>query len=195
MRLFRLISTVLMGAAVSTAAMAQSATADVTRAPGKVTATKSVEITADITAIDAATRGVTLKGPEGNEVELTAGPEVRNFDQLKVGDKVQMQYVEQLELELIKGGGRPVVRSEAGGGARAAQGEAPAGMVAAQVTTIGDVIALDPSTRTVTLKGPERTVDLVVEDPEQFKLIALGDQIQATLTAAVGIAASTPAAK
>jgi hypothetical protein len=195
MRLFRLISTVLMGAAVSTAAMAQSATADVTRAPGKVTATKSVEITADITAIDAATRGVTLKGPEGNEVELTAGPEVRNFDQLKVGDKVQMQYVEQLELELIKGGGRPVVRSEAGGGARAAQGEAPAGMVAAQVTTIGDVIALDPATRTVTLKGPERTVDLVVEDPEQFKLIALGDQIQATLTAAVGIAASAPAAK
>jgi hypothetical protein len=195
MRFIRSISLVLLGAAMTTASMAQTTTSDVTRAPGKVTATKSVEITADITALDAATRGVTLKGPEGNVVELTAGPELRNFDQLKVGDKVQMQVIEQLELELIKGGGRPVVRTEAGGGARAPQGGAPAGLVAAQVTTIGDVIALDPATRTVTLKGPELTVDLVVEDPEQYKLIALGDQIQATLTAAVGIAASTPAAK
>ena len=195
MRALHLICTALLGAAISTHAMAQSATANVSRAPGKVTATKTVDITADITAIDAATRGVTLKGPEGNTVELTAGPEVQNFDQLKVGDKVQMQYVEQLELELIKGGGRPVVRSEASGGARAAQGAAPAGMVAAQLTTIGDVIALDPATQTVTLKGPEQTVDLAVKDPEQFKLIAIGDQIQATLTAAVGIAASTPAAE
>lgn len=195
MRFIRSISLVLLGAAMATASMAQTTTSDVTRAPGKVTATNSTEITADITALDAATRGVTLKGPEGNVVELIAGPEVRNFDQLKVGDKVQMQVIEQLELELIKGGGRPVVRTEASGGARAPEGGAPAGVIAAQETTIGDVIALDPATRTVTLKGPERTVELVVEDPEQYKLIALGDQIQATLTAAVGIAASRPAAK
>jgi hypothetical protein len=195
MRFIRSISLVLLGAAMTTASMAQTTTSDVTRAPGKVTATNSTEITADIAALDAATRGVTLKGPEGNVVELIAGPEVRNFDQLKVGDKVQMQVIEQLELELIKGGGRPVVRTEASGGARAPEGGAPAGVIAAQETTIGDVIALDPATRTVTLKGPERTVELVVEDPEQYKLIALGDQIQATLTAAVGIAASRPAAK
>ena len=195
MRLLAQLSTVLIGLALASSALAQSATTDVQRAPGKVTATQTVDITADITALDPATRGVTLKGPQGNEIELTAGPEIQNYAQLKVGDQVGMRYVEKLELELIKGGGKPVVRTEAGGEARAAAGESPAGLVAAQVTAVGDVIALDPATRTVTIKGPERTVELEVQDPEQFKLIAVGDQIQATLTAAVAVATTTPAAK
>ena len=63
-------------------------------------------------AIDPATRGLTLRGIDGKDVEVTAGPEVRNYDKLKVGDKVDMSYIERLDLELIKGGGD----EEAGGG-------------------------------------------------------------------------------
>ena len=37
------------------------------------------------------------------------------------------------------------------------------------------------------MKGPERTVDLKARDPEQFKLIAVGDQIQATYTEAFAV--------
>ena len=33
---------------------------------------------------------------------MVAGPEVKNFNQLKVGDKVDIQYVEALVLELKK---------------------------------------------------------------------------------------------
>ena len=40
----------------------------------------------------------------------------------------------------------------------------------------------------VTLKGPQRTVDLKVRDPEQFKLIAKGDQVEAKYTQALAIA-------
>ena len=40
----------------------------------------------------------------------------------------------------------------------------------------------------MTLKGPQRTVDLVVKDPEQFKLIAKGDQVEATYTQALALA-------
>jgi hypothetical protein len=40
----------------------------------------------------------------------------------------------------------------------------------------------------VTLKGPQRTVELKVRDPEQFKLVKKGDQVQATYTEAVAIA-------
>ena len=53
---------------------------------------------------------------------------------------------------------------------------------------------LDAVTQTVTVKGPERTVDLKVRDPEQFKLVAVGDQIQATYTEALAVAV-TPVAK
>ena len=47
-------------------------------------------MTATITAIDKATRDVTLKGPQGNEMTVTAGPEVKNFEKLKVGDQVNL---------------------------------------------------------------------------------------------------------
>jgi len=50
------------------------------------------------------------------------------------------------------------------------------------------VINVDPQTQTVTLRGPERTVDLKVRDPEQFKLIAKGDQVEATYAEGLAVA-------
>ena len=59
---------------------------------------------------------------------------------------------------------------------------------------VADVVAVDPATQTVTLKGPQRTVDLKVRDPKQFALVSKGDQVEATYTEAVAIAV-TPAKK
>ena len=55
-----------------------------------------------------------------------------------------------------------------------------------------DVIAIDAKTQTLTLKGPKQTVELRVPDPKQFKLVKVGDQIQATYTEAVAISVETP---
>ena len=155
---------------------------------------QTVEVSATITAIDKATRTITLKGPKGNEVKVVAGAEVKNFDQLKVGDTVQMKYVEALVVELKKGGGLKVEKTEKAGAVGAKPGETPAGVMGRQITVVGDVIALDPATQTITVKGPQRTVELKARDPEQFKLVAVGDQIQATYTEAVAVAV-TPVAK
>jgi Cu/Ag efflux protein CusF len=154
---------------------------------------QTVKATATITAIDAATRAVTLKGPKGNEMVVTAGPEVKNFAQLKVGDQVNIEFLESLALELKKGGGAPVAATAKEGAAGAKPGERPAGVVGRQVMVVADVIDLNAETQVVTLKGPQRTVELKVRDPEQFKLIKKGDQVQATYTEAVAIAV-TPAA-
>jgi hypothetical protein len=169
-------------------AIAQTGSAMVGTAPGKAAAVETMKLTATITAIDKATRDVTLKGPQGNEMTLTAGPEIKNFDQLKVGDKVDLNYVEALTLELKKGGGLVVQRTEKAGAAGAKPGEKPAGAVGRQVTIVADVVALDPAKQVVTLKGPKRTVDLKIPNPEQFKRIAKGDQVEATYTQAVAIA-------
>jgi hypothetical protein len=189
---------ILLAAIVSAFALAQPATAQttgsaMTSTPGKVGMSQTVEVSAIITAIDKATRAITLKGPKG-EVTVVAGPEVRNFDQLKVGDTVNMKYVESLALELKKGGGMKVEKTEKAGAVGAKPGETPAGVVGRQVTVVGDVIALDAATQTITVKGPNRTVNLKSRDPEQFKLIAVGDQIQATYTEAIAVAV-TPVAK
>lgn len=176
-------------------ALAQTGTVTVGQAPGMVAGGVSVDITATITAIDKATRAVTLKGPQGNEKTVVAGPEVKNFDQLKVGDKVDLRYTEALALELKKGGGLVVGRTEQVGGAAAKPGAAPGGIVGRKVTVVGDVVATDAAKQMVTVRGPQRTVEFKVEDAEQFKRIAKGDQIEATFIEAVAIAVRQSAAK
>jgi len=180
--------------ALSGAALAQTTTTMAGSAPGAVGVAQSVDVAATITAIDAATRAVTLKGPQGRELSVVAGPEVKNFAQLKVGDTVNIKYAEALTLELRKGGGKPVAWTEREGAAGAKPGSMPAGVVGRQITVVGDVIAVDAAAKIVTVKGPKRTVELKVRDPEQLKLIAKGDQIEATFTEAVAIAV-TPAMK
>jgi Cu/Ag efflux protein CusF len=157
-------------------------------APGKAAMAQTVKLTATITAIDKATRDVTLKGPQGNEVTITAGPQVKNFDAMKVGDKVDVEYVEALTLELKKGGGLVVARTEQAGAVGAKPGQQPAGAVGRQVTVVANVVDVDAAKQTVTLKGPQRTVELRIPDPEQFKRIAKGDQVEATYTQALALA-------
>jgi Cu/Ag efflux protein CusF len=164
-------------------------------APGKAGAAQSVRLTATITAIDKATRDVTLKGPQGNEVTVTAGPEVKNFANMHVGDQVDVQYFEAVTLELKKGGGQKVARTEEAGATGAKAGANPAGMAGRKVTVIADVIGVDPATQSVTLRGPQHTVTLAVSDPEQFKRIAKGDQVEATYTQALAVAVAPVAKK
>jgi hypothetical protein len=168
-------------------AAAQNRDAYVTNEPGRAGMAQATHVTATITGINAATREVTVKGPGGREVTLVAGPDVRNFAQLKAGDKVDIQYTEAFLVELHKGGGLPVARVEEGAKAGAMPGAAPGGAVGRQVTVVGDVVSMDAATQRVTLRGPERTIDVTVRDPEQFKRIAKGDQIQATYLEGVAL--------
>ncbi|MFO1414466.1 MAG: hypothetical protein U1F10_11310 [Burkholderiales bacterium] len=188
---------VSLAVAATLPAHAQTGGAAVATAPGKAVIAETVKLTGTITAIDAKTRDVTLKGPQGNEVVVTAGPDVKNFAQLKVGDTVELQYVEALTLELKKGGGLVVGRSDKANAVGAKPGELPAGAVGRQVTVVADVIATDPAKQTITLKGPQRTVTMRIPDAEQFKRIAKGDQVEATYTQALAVAveAAAPAKK
>jgi len=183
-----------IAAALVLPAMAQTGAAVVSKGPGVATAAQTVKVTATIAAIDAATRSITLKGPQGKEITVTAGPEVKNFAQMKVGDQVNVAYIEALTLELKKGGGMAPTRTEQAGMAAAKPGERPAATVGRQVTVVADVVEVNAAAQTITLRGPQRTVELKVRDPEQFKLVAKGDQVEATYTEAVAIEV-TPAGK
>jgi Cu/Ag efflux protein CusF len=174
--------------AIAAPGLAQTTDTIVGKGPGVAGAAQTTKVTATITKIDAATREVTLKGPKGGEMTIQAGPEVKNFAQMKVGDTVNAEYVEALTLELKKGGKAVVGRTEKAGAAAAKPGEKPAALAGRQLTIVADVIAVDPATQMVTLKGPNRTVDLKVADPEQFKLIKVGDQVEANYTEALAIA-------
>ena len=182
----------IVAAALAAPSFAQQGAIVAGKAPGMAGIAQTVNVKATITKIDAKTREVTLKGPQGNEVTVEAGPEVKNFAKLKVGDTVDVQYVESLVLELKKGGGMPVERKEEQAMKSAKAGEKPGAVGGRRVTVVGDVVNVDTAAKTVTVKGPKRTVDLHVEDPEQLKMIAKGDQVQATYTEAAALSV-TPA--
>lgn len=177
-----------VASAIAVSAAAQTGSAVVAKGPGVAGAAETIEVAATITAIDAATRAVTLKGPQGKEMTITAGPAVKNFAQMKVGDQVKVKYVEALTLELKKGSTAPVARTATTATGAAKPGERPAGAVGRQVTVMAEVVALDPAKQVVTLRGPQRTLDLKVADPEQFKRVAKGDRVEATYTEAMAIA-------
>lgn len=160
---------------------------DVTHAPGQTTATGTAKVNATITAIDAATRKVTLKTQAGKVMDMTVGDEARNFDQLRVGDKVAVEYNEALTVSLKKGSG-PATMQEREIAERSEPGAKPGGRVGREVTVVAQVVAVNKDAQTVTVKGPRgRVVDLMVDDPEQMKGIKKGDRVQAVYTEAVAI--------
>jgi hypothetical protein len=160
----------------------------ISSSPGKVAAATAVEVTAVVTGIDKGTRTVTLKGPQGRSLDVVAGDEVRNFDQIRLGDNVVVQYIEALTLELKKSQSKPSA-TESGAAVRAAPGERPAGAVGREVVVLADVVAVDPVKSTISLKGPRgNVVALKVQNQDHFKVVKVGDQVEAVYTEAVAIA-------
>ncbi|HUL65646.1 MAG TPA: hypothetical protein VLW55_13605 [Burkholderiaceae bacterium] len=182
----------LIAAAFAATALAQqpgaTGSAVVTSEPGRAAVVQAAEISAQVVAIDKATRTVTLKGPQGKVVDIVAGDEVKNFDQIKLGDFVVARYLQAMTLELRKtkgAAGDVTVREEA---ARAKPGERPAAAGAREVTAIADVIGVDSKKSTITLKGPRgNVVTLDVKNPDQFKVVKKGDQVQVTYTEALAL--------
>ena len=192
------ILAIAIAAALPLASVAQKnpeVSGAVATAPGKAKAVAAVTANATVDKIDAATRTVTLKLPSGEMRTLVAGDEVRNFDQIKVGDKLKVKYVEALTLELKKDGKAVVGRTETGALDRSAPGQKPGGVARREITVVADVINVDEKAKKVTVKGAKGQMDLNVRDPEQLKLIKKGDQVQATYTEALAIAMEPAAAE
>ena len=125
---------------------------------------------------------------------LTVGPDVRNLEQVKVGDRVVVRYAEALSLTLMKDGKELRSSTEASTGARAKAGERPGGVVAEEVKVTADVIGVNRKTHMVTLRGPNEIVDLHVVDPQQLKLIKVGDQVDAVYAQALALSVEPVAA-
>jgi hypothetical protein len=147
----------------------------------------------EVVAVDQATRKVSLKAADGTTTTITAGPEVRNFAQVKKGDRVRVEYAQALTVRFKKGGGVRV-KEETMDGARAAQGAKPAGAVMREVHFVADIVKLDATTGAITVKGADgRTLEAKVNDPKVLKGYAAGDQVEGTFLQALAISDIGPA--
>jgi hypothetical protein len=188
------VAATVIGLAMIAAApvLAQQPSAEVgtlaAKGPGMAAGAQVSTVSAKVVALDKDKRLVTLLGPLGNRFRVVAGNEVRNFDQIRVGDELVVTHAEALTLELKKGGDGIRERAERVETARTPEGAKPGGAVAHTVTVVADVIAANPRTQVLTLRGAEHTVELRVPDAKQFRAVKVGDQVEAVFTEALVVA-------
>jgi hypothetical protein len=161
------------------------------RSPGSVE--RTTHETMVVTSIDRSTRNVVLQNADGEKKTVKVPTDVKAFDTLKVGDRIDVDYYEAMAVALAPPGSKPSM-SERSGSSRMAEG----GRVAGRETTISaEVLAVDVPANKVTFKGPQGNARVVqVTDPAlQKKLPQLkpGQVVQFTYTEAVA-ASIRPAA-
>jgi Cu/Ag efflux protein CusF len=160
----------------------------VARAQKPVTQTDAVELTAKIEAIDKTTRLVTLKGKEGDTETIKCGPEVKRFDELKVGDTVTFRYYESIAYAIRKPGQPSGLPVQTGPSVTRGQGPKPGGTISEQETATVTVKAVDAKLPSITVLTEDgRTVSFKVEDKKNLKDVKTGDKVEITYTEAVMI--------
>jgi len=102
--------------------------------------------------------------------------------------------VEALTLELKKTKKKLDMKAETDA-VRAAPGQAPGGAVGRQITALCDVVDVNPKKSTISLKGPRGNVmELNVRNPDHFKVVKKGDQVEVVYTEAVAMTLAPVAA-
>jgi Cu/Ag efflux protein CusF len=152
------------------------------------TKSQTTTLKATIVAIDHDARSVTLKDKDGDSQTIHAGPEVKRFDELKVGDTVTFRYTESVVVKLRKAG-EPVTASSTGEPAIVRDaGARPGGTITQQQTATVLVKAVDPKVPSVTIQGEDgRVSSLKVENKELLKNVKAGDRVEINYTEALMI--------
>ncbi|MEO1089102.1 MAG: hypothetical protein AAFX81_00595 [Pseudomonadota bacterium] len=150
---------------------------------------RAVTSNAVVEAVDAQTRDVTLRTSDGRSITVEAGPEVRNFDQIDVGDTVQAVYVESVAARLAAPDDTAPTETTTVAG-RAEPGEKPAAVAGVSIETIIDVLSYDPALNLLTFRTPEGVTHSLVVDPGMVDFASTlqrGDRVAITYNEAVAV--------
>ena len=152
-------------------------------------ASQSLMITAVVEAIDQETRVVTLRGPQGNSVTFTVTEEARNLGQVEAGDLVDVEYLQEISIEVMANPGLAPGAGELAVAARSPEGDMPGMAVVDTQVITATVEDINLEANTFKLKGPEGNVEeFTARNPENLKLADVGDLVIITYTEAMAIA-------
>jgi hypothetical protein len=148
---------------------------------GRETVIDPVTTNATVVALDATQRLITLKYANGSIAPYKAGPEVGNFNDLKVGDQVKLTAVQEVAVTLLQasvplsGQDKVVLRRPPGG-------TGPP-LVVDTKTFTAKVMAIDPLNLVVTLQMAENQTKMVkVSDTVDLGAFKPGDEVSVRIT-------------
>lgn len=156
-------------------------------AQGKDTAVKAAKpggvvvevakLTGTVKAVDLRNKTLTIEGSRGRTVVVSA-KNALNLEQVNAGDKVNVEFVEEMALLVRKSDAAPSA-TETQMMNLAPKGHKPSGVVAQTLELTGDVESIDVQKRTIALKGPAGNVRTfkVGAETKNFGQIKKGDQV------------------
>jgi hypothetical protein len=148
--------------------------------------------TATVTDIDAGDRTVTLVSADGTKATYTAGPEVVNFNQIRVGDHVKATVTAELAVFLRKSG-EPATDGGAAAIALAPVGAKPGGIMAKTAEITAKVTAIDLKHQTATLQLPDgRSKTFKVRNDVDLTRQSVGQEVVIRMTQAIAVSVEKP---
>jgi Cu/Ag efflux protein CusF len=152
---------------------------------------QSKEVTSEIKtqtgiveAIEAQSRSVTIRKPDGTVVTTVAGPEVKRFDEIKVGDKINARYYENLVIR-VKAPGEPAVDTDVKDATASGQ-VLPGGTKTRQRTLTCTIAAIDLNTPTITFTSANGwKYTSKVRDKSLLAKVKVGDKVDIVWTDAL----------
>lgn len=146
-----------------------------------------------VVKIDKKSRTITFKNNEGTS-KFVAGPDIKNFNEIKKGDRVSVTYELAVAIELIKtksDGVRSKVETSTVTESKAH--EKPSQTIANTTTIIVDVVSVDREKKLVSVKGPSGKVTTVtVKNPDLLKDVHVGEQVKVTYYDAMAASITSP---
>ena len=149
-----------------------------------------------VTKIDKKTRTIFFQNNEG-ESKFIAGPEIKNFDQIKKGDRLNVNYELAVAIELIKTKSDGIrSKIETSSEATSKPGEKPTRTITNTTTIIADIVAVDRAKKLVSVKGPSGKVTVVtVKNPQLLADANVGEQVKVIYFDAMAASITAPKKK
>ena len=158
-----------------------------------------VSLEAEVTAIDYEARELSLRGPQGNIITITAGDHIERLEDISVGDSIVTTYVASLEGELRAPTEEELANPwEVVEGAGIADKNSDPGAIAGrQVRAVCTLEGMNRLLGTITVKDPRGKYHVIGDvEPEKMEGVVLGATLVLVYTEAMAITLEhNPAAK
>jgi hypothetical protein len=144
-----------------------------------------------IVRIEPESRLVTLRHGSGDTLQVVCGPEVRNFDQLRVGDNVTTEYKEDLSIRVDPNGS--FTETTETSSTRAKKGGTPAAQFWEKKEVSARISAIDKTKGTATIETKRgETFTVIPDSPENLDKVQVGNFVVVTQTINRAISVSKP---
>ena len=156
-----------------------------------------LELRAKIVELDLNSRIAVLRTPKDRIVMVDIPADAKGLDQVRVGDDLVFRYAAAAVAKLEKAPRAGSIREQTETTERvsAAAGALPGTAGRRTVDLLATITALNPTERTVTLRGAVRTTTLNVPPDVDMKGLKVGDDVHATIVEAAVLAVDRPAAR